>query len=47
MKISAPAMEVLAPGMRTGKRPTMAATAASMSTCASVIPSSEATLAMA
>ena len=33
MKISAPAIEVLVFGMRTGKRPTSAATAAPISTC--------------
>ena len=35
MKISAPAMAVLAPGMRTGKSPTTAAMAAPMRTCTS------------
>jgi len=47
MKISPPAMAVLAPGMRTGKRPAMAATNAPASTCSSTSPSNCPTLEMA
>ncbi len=46
MKISAPAIEVFAPGMRTGKRPTIAATVAPIITWIRNFPSMDATFAI-